>query len=641
MYYQKADGTFLSVKNGGIIIYYLGRGQGIVTPFPPGFKMISGNPGLRSYNRTIMTYGTADNPGRPVAGAVSFACIDYTKPYSETAGFPADMNCPQGLRAQVHFQTCWDGVNLYKPDNSHVAHLSQIDNGICPPTHPKLLPHLFYEMYYNLDSVDTSDGGRFLLATGDTTGYGYHGDFLNGWNPDVQARAVSNCLASSGSGQIEDCPDLNASNDVASGANCPLQPPLVDEEISGSLTALPGCNPPTSGPERVRQQNCPGKLIPQTNTDGQKQTPVPGNTTVTLSSGSKATYAGCYVDQGDRALPGATYTDSVRMTTESCGAFCQSKGYSVFGTEYAQECFCGNTITSANSSQSDCSMTCKGNLATYCGGPNRLSVWKLGQAGSSSSSSSSSSRSSTTSNVSTQITSSITSKTTTTTPVAAAATGPQVQNTNYLGCYTDSVDRRALSGYYSNSNTQTLDTCRTAAENNGFKYFGVEYSGECFAGNTISSSSSPSSQNCNMRCHGNSSQICGGSNAISMFESLRYVEAVNKANVAVNNGTASGSFGYGGCYTDAAGLKRTLNTYWFFDANMTVEMCLITCFSKGLSVAGVEYANECYCDTEIRNAAVVAADSECSTRCAGDKAEWCGAGGRISVYRQKIAGRTR
>lgn len=39
-------------------------------------------------------------------------------------------NCLNGMRAQIHFQTCWDGKNLYKPDNSHVAYLSGIDDGV-------------------------------------------------------------------------------------------------------------------------------------------------------------------------------------------------------------------------------------------------------------------------------------------------------------------------------------------------------------------------------------------------------------------------------------------------------------------------------------------------------------------------------
>jgi len=65
-------------------------------------------------------------------------------------------------------QTCWDGVSLYKSDQSHVAYLSRMDNGVCPPTHPVLLPHLFYEVLYSVDQIDTSAGGKYMLAMATT-----------------------------------------------------------------------------------------------------------------------------------------------------------------------------------------------------------------------------------------------------------------------------------------------------------------------------------------------------------------------------------------------------------------------------------------------------------------------------------------
>ena len=140
--------------------------------------MVSGSSSLRSFDNTTITYGNPSNPSRPLADRASWKCIDYSQDHPETPGFPANMTCSQGLRAQIQFQSCWDGVNLFKPNQSHIAYLSQIDNGICPPTHPVLLPHLFYEAYYSIDSVDTSDGGKFMLATGDGTGYGCHGELL-------------------------------------------------------------------------------------------------------------------------------------------------------------------------------------------------------------------------------------------------------------------------------------------------------------------------------------------------------------------------------------------------------------------------------------------------------------------------------
>ena len=137
--------------------------------------MVSGDAGARSYDNITLTYQNT----RPIADRVSFACLD-AQPQAETHGF-AQTSCSSGLRLQIQFQSCWNGVDLYKPDNSHVAYLSQIDNGLCPPTHPIAFVHIFLETLYGVNQVPKETGGRFVLSTGDPTGYSYHADFQNGW----------------------------------------------------------------------------------------------------------------------------------------------------------------------------------------------------------------------------------------------------------------------------------------------------------------------------------------------------------------------------------------------------------------------------------------------------------------------------
>ena len=55
-----------------------------------------------------------------------------------------------------------------------MAYLSGIDNRICPPTHPILLPVLFIEVPYTVVDI-IQDGGKFVFANGYETGYGFHG----------------------------------------------------------------------------------------------------------------------------------------------------------------------------------------------------------------------------------------------------------------------------------------------------------------------------------------------------------------------------------------------------------------------------------------------------------------------------------
>ena len=276
----------------------------------------------------------------------------------------------------------------------------------------------------------------------------------------MQAQAVSSCLHSSGSGQVQDCPALMKSFDAEAKNNCPIQPAWVKEQISGPFSALPGCDPPTFGPANVVQQNCPGQLVTPTGTFQPRSIPTPGKTNITLSGGQQAIYVGYMADGvSGRALSGTMYSDGSKMTNEACGICCQSKGFSVFGTEYSAECFCGNSINSPTYAQADCGMTCNGNIATWCCGSNRLSVWNL---------------------TSSNTAPSPIPSTTTTTTSTPSPTGLTVANATYLGCYTDSVNSKALTGFYNSTNPQTLQTCAEGARQRNFKYFGVEYSGECY-----------------------------------------------------------------------------------------------------------------------------------------------------------------
>jgi len=108
--------------------------------------MISGETTTRSYDNQTLTYLNT----RPVADRVSYRCINEANDIPETH-YIHETNCVNGFRAQINFQSCWDGVNLYLPDSSHVAYLSGIDYGVCPPSHPVPIPGLFFE--YVVDHV--------------------------------------------------------------------------------------------------------------------------------------------------------------------------------------------------------------------------------------------------------------------------------------------------------------------------------------------------------------------------------------------------------------------------------------------------------------------------------------------------------
>jgi WSC domain len=94
-------------------------------------------------------------------------------------------------------------------------------------------------------------------------------------------------------------------------------------------------------------------------------------------------YVGCWTDStGSRSLSVGTVGKSSNMSLEGCSTSCQ--GYKLFGTEYGQECYCGNGILSSATQKpdSDCNMACTGNSSEYCGNGNRLSLYFLNDTGS-------------------------------------------------------------------------------------------------------------------------------------------------------------------------------------------------------------------------------------------------------------------
>ncbi|CZR39290.1 uncharacterized protein FPRO_05517 [Fusarium proliferatum ET1] len=366
LYYRGPDGTFQDVpQSGGMLVYYLQRSdpkdpeyeKGLLA-FPEGFQMLAGNPHLRSFKNTLEQR------------AISFACLGVSGP--ETHEIPSH-NCPNGLRAQVMFPSCWDGKNLDSPDHKrHMAYPDRVDSGVCPKSHPKRLVTIFYEVVFEIDQFKDKWHGSshpFVFSTGDPTGYGLHGDFLNGWDVKVLQKAVKECTDDSG--VIEKCPALTFFDDDAmNGCRVPVR---VDEKTTGVLKALPGCNPVTFGPE-------PATPIMGDACNATKKISPPKWPFTDVTDTKKFSYLGCAKDAyGSRSLNMAQKSGD-KMTIESCLDYCEEKGYSLAGLEYGRECYCGNTMEKSHlpvkGQLGKCEMPCAGNKEQVCGGPGALSLYQ-------------------------------------------------------------------------------------------------------------------------------------------------------------------------------------------------------------------------------------------------------------------------
>lgn len=125
-------------------------------------------------------------------------------------------------------------------------------------------------------------------------------------------------------------------------------------------------------------------VVVSTTTSGVLSTTVPSTTTTSATTSATGlpggwTYQGCYVDNigGVRSML-VQENDNPTMTIESCINLCLSLGYTVAGMEYSDQCFCDDYVrnnASLASSDSQCAMTCAGNINQICGGPNLLSIY--------------------------------------------------------------------------------------------------------------------------------------------------------------------------------------------------------------------------------------------------------------------------
>lgn len=109
--------------------------------------------------------------------ALGFNCLNYGKAaegslyrhFMPDKSY-LDANCPNGLRLELAFPSCWNGQDVDSDDHkSHMAYPDLVQDGNCPEGFETRLVTLFYETIwatYNYIGVD----GQFVISNGDPTG---------------------------------------------------------------------------------------------------------------------------------------------------------------------------------------------------------------------------------------------------------------------------------------------------------------------------------------------------------------------------------------------------------------------------------------------------------------------------------------
>jgi hypothetical protein len=125
--------------------------------------MIAGNAGKRnvfvSPPDTPQSLWSPDEktPKALAEKAIGFNCLNYsgsaegalTRHLLPNKSF-IDSNCADGLRLELVFPSCWNGISLDAEDHkSHVAYPDLVMEGICPADYKTRIPALFFETIWD------------------------------------------------------------------------------------------------------------------------------------------------------------------------------------------------------------------------------------------------------------------------------------------------------------------------------------------------------------------------------------------------------------------------------------------------------------------------------------------------------------
>lgn len=181
----------------------------------------------------------------------------------------------------------------------------------------------------------------------------------------------------------------------------------------------------------------------------------------------------------------------------------------------------------------------------------------------------------------------------------------------------------------------TYSKCLSYCGSKGFAIAGLEFSSECYCGNSLvnGASLSKTSGQCNMACSGSPSKTCGGPDALTVFVIPSKVTSLSSDLTAKAAQLPSGwSAASTACVAEGTN-GRALTGAATAANNMTPAVCSSFCGARGFKYAGVEYGSECYCGNTFENGASLnTASTQCNMGCAGDINTMCGGPGALNVF---------
>ena len=217
-------------------------------------------------------------------------------------------------------------------------------------------------------------------------------------------------------------------------------------------------------------------------------------------------YQGCYTDNvPQRVLAGKIYVENA-MTLAKCAASCKASQYGWFGVTYGTECYCGASLDgdSVKAPEVQCDMPCSGDSSEKCGSSSRLNVYKD--------------------------------------PALAVPTAGNLETVggfSYQSCWTDNTIDRSLKAVDYRTDDMTIEKCAERCAE--YRYFGVEYSRECYCGNELGGQLAPAKE-CGMLCMGsNGNQWCGGPDRLNLYSKVATSSSVSAPASTLSTSSAESS----------------------------------------------------------------------------------------------------
>lgn len=460
---------------------------------------------------------------------------------------------------------------------------------------------------------------HLIWSNGDTTGYGAHADFTNGWDTKVLGTILNDtsCTGGASAGFFDQC--VSAAPYINSGAaqSCRPDKGQLAEPYPAvawsPVSVLPGCNPiwregskPTCSPPvpRLDVSGFTGSNGPlavgAADQKALKFPTTPGWSQVTCLQSVAST---------PMFTTSSSFASST-MTVEQCTDSCARGGFNFAGIQSAPsiQCMCGSAVSSGIpvTSADQCATPCPGNKSQMCGGTYTYSIWFT----------------------------------------ADPSTAGSSNSTDFsaLGCYSNPAPVAtadgliAASSYSFSTGSMTTAACKAGCQSFSYDWAALMNGGNCYCGTnakfTLGSGTYVPDSMCNTPCLGNKTEMCGGYNLLDIYN----ITAVfGPGSTAPGASVPTGkSAGWQSCRNDS---PRGLTAAGATVTSMTPDYCKVSCAEVGYALAGLSFGNRCYCGNTYTGGGVLPV-AQCGTTCTGNGNVTCGGSYTLDLYNSSTSSAT-